>query len=104
MLDPHSAWLLCRSLLTLDVRLAQQSRAAVALRDLLGTLPQVARVYYPAIDGRQLTGYGGLLFFELREDLVDRYGLVRVSVGLEHPDDLARCLQEALARIDQRGG
>jgi cystathionine gamma-lyase/cystathionine gamma-lyase/homocysteine desulfhydrase len=33
----------------------------------------VVKVYYPEIDGEQLTGYATLLFFDLREDLIDAY-------------------------------
>ena len=43
------------------------------MREFLAGLPQVQNVYYPAIDGRQLRGYGGILFIELRSDLVPRY-------------------------------
>jgi len=72
ILDPHAAWLLRRSMQTLEVRLERQARTTREMRAFLADLPQVTRVYYPDIDGRQLTGYGGILFVELRADLADR--------------------------------
>ena len=73
ILDPHSAWLLRRSMQTLQVRLLRQAETTRRMADILVSLPQVRRIYYPEVDGTQLTGYGGIVFFELREDLVHRY-------------------------------
>lgn len=73
ILDPHAAWLLRRSMQTFGVRLERQSRTTAVMRDFLKGLPQVREVYYPKIDGKQLRGYGGILFVELRPDLVPRY-------------------------------
>lgn len=72
-LDPHAAWLLRRSMQTIGVRLERQSRTTREMHAFLTSLPQVRRVYYPEIDGRQLRGYGGIVFVELREDLAIRY-------------------------------
>lgn len=74
ILDPHSAWLLRRSMQTFAMRMAHHYQATAEIRDFLATCPQVRRVYYPHIDGTQLTGYGALIFFDLREDLVAHYG------------------------------
>src|SRR6266496_1135705 len=73
ILDPHSAWILRRSMQTFAMRMERHYEVAADFADFLATLPQVTRVYYPLIDGRQLKGYGGLIFFQLREDLVDHY-------------------------------
>jgi cystathionine gamma-lyase/cystathionine gamma-lyase/homocysteine desulfhydrase len=73
VLDPFAACLLRRSLQTLDIRLEKHRQVTLEMRDFLATLPQVAKVYYPEVDGTQLMGYGGILFFELREDLTPRY-------------------------------
>lgn len=146
VLDPHSAWLMRRSLQTLSMRMQQHYKTAAEVARFLESCPQVTRVYYPAIDGRQLKGYGGLIFFHLRPDLVDRYGLfteslslfdtgtgmacvtsmvaqpysgshasmtaeekaaigldqslVRLSLGLEDPEDLKEDLASAFASID----
>lgn len=73
VLDPHSAWLLRRSLQTFPLRMAHHQRVTAEMVSFLREVPQVARVYYPNVDGRQLMGYGGIVFFDLRADLVDRY-------------------------------
>lgn len=73
VLDPHSAWLLRRSLQTLEVRLERQARTTEEMRHFLAELPQIKKVYYPEIDGDQLRAYGGILFAELRSDLTSRY-------------------------------
>lgn len=147
IMDPHSAWLLRRSLQTLHIRMAQHYHTAAEIARFLEGFRQVERVYYPEIDGRQLRGYGGLIFFQLREDLVPGYrrfterlrlfrtgtgmacvtsmvaqpytgshaslspeekaaigldkGLVRLSLGLEEPDDLKADLASALAAMEE---
>ncbi len=73
LLAPESAWLVRRSMQTFEIRMRAHRATTEAMLDLLKTLPQVARVYYPRIDGRQLTGYGGILFFSLRRDLTPYY-------------------------------
>lgn len=73
ILAPQSAWLLRRSLQTLHLRMREHQRATEAMCRFLESRPQVVRVYSPEVDGKQLEGYGGILFFELRADLVDRY-------------------------------
>ncbi len=73
ILDPYAAWLLRRSMQTFGVRLERQARTTADMREFLAGLPQVQNVYYPEIDGHQLRGYGGILFIELRSDLVPRY-------------------------------
>jgi cystathionine gamma-lyase/cystathionine gamma-lyase/homocysteine desulfhydrase len=146
ILEPHSAWLLRRSMQTFAVRLQAHYTAAHEIAGFLSTLPQVSRVYYPQIDGRQLKGYGALIFFDLREDLVSRYKeftgalqlfgtgtgmacvtsmvaqpyrgshasmtpeekagmglderLIRLSIGLEHPQDLKEDLRAAFSVIE----
>lgn len=73
VMDPYAAWLLRRSMQTLGIRLDRQSRTTSDMRGFLAQLPQIREVYYPEIDGKQLRGYGGILFVELRPDLVPRY-------------------------------
>ena len=73
LLAPANAWTVRGHLQTLAVRVRTQGEVTRRMRDFVSTLPQVRRVYYPEVDGEQLTGYGGILFFELREDLVPRY-------------------------------
>jgi cystathionine gamma-lyase / homocysteine desulfhydrase len=73
VLEPFSAWLLRRSMQTFELRMLAHQSTAREMRDFLSAQPQVKRVYYPHVDGEQLTGYGTLLFFDLRDDLSERY-------------------------------
>ena len=148
IIDPHSSWLLRRSIQTLAIRMRSHTETTGKLRDFLADCPQVARVYFPDVDGVQLESYGGILFFQLRADLAERYQefakalalfdtgtgmacvtsmvaqpytgshasmndeekasiglgreLVRLSFGLECPDDLCADLANALAAIEHR--
>lgn len=72
-LDPHSAWLLCRSLKTFPLRMRAHQQTTVRLAALLRGFAPVERVDLPEIDGRQLTGYGGIVFVQLREPWHGRY-------------------------------
>jgi len=73
ILDPHAAWLLRRSLQTYELRTREQQRVAIEMKKFLIELPQVEKVYYPEIDGEQLTGYPGILFFDLKASYGDSY-------------------------------
>ena len=73
VMDPNSAWLLRRSMQTFHIRMKAHAETTVIIRDWLSKHPGVVKVYYPEIDGEQLTGYATLLFFDLREDLIDAY-------------------------------
>jgi len=73
ILDPHSAWLLRRSMQTFEIRMRRHVRVTKAMGAFLSEFEEVRKVYLPVIDGDQLTDYGGILFFEFRENLVDRY-------------------------------
>ncbi len=66
LLSPENAWLTRRSLQTLNIRLKQQQSVCAEMRDFLKQQPEVEKVYYPKIDGKQLKGYAGILFFELK--------------------------------------
>ena len=149
---PFDAWLIQRGLKTVGLRVRQQGASAQSIAAWLEAHPQVARVHYPglkshpqhAIAAKQMSGYGGVLSFELKgtaadaerfvastqlfalgeslggvrslacipakqthasmtQEARDRAGikdtLVRLSVGLEHPDDLIEDLQAALAAV-----
>lgn len=66
ILDPHSAWLLRRSLQTFWIRMDAHAKVTDEMRAFLSDIPEVEAVYHPDVDGKQLTGYGGILFIELR--------------------------------------
>lgn len=73
ILTPNSAWLLRRSMQTFNLRMEKHSATTVSMLSYLQTLPFVEHVYYPRIDGQQLTGYGGIVFVDIRPDLVPFY-------------------------------
>jgi len=74
MLDPHSAWMLRRSLQTFALRMRHHAATFEGLAAHLRAHPAVARVFVPDVDGRQLTGYGGILFIELDPALESAVG------------------------------
>jgi methionine-gamma-lyase len=150
-LDPFAAWLVLRGIKTLALRMERHNQNALAIAQALESHHAVARVLYPGLAShpqhelaaRQMSGYGGMLSFELSggreagvryvestrlavlavslgsvETLVEHPasmshsrlsdeelrragippGLVRLSVGIEHPDDLIADLGQALDR------
>ena len=156
MLDPHSAWLLMRSLETAKLRITCARKNAERVAAWLAAHPRVARVRYPGLleDGaqrrvyeRQCSGPGSLISFELAEggeaeafrvlnsvkliklavslggteSLIEHPAtmthadvpvdeqraigitpsLVRLSVGIEHPEDLISDLEQALSRLGE---
>lgn len=49
IMGPMEAWLLCRSLRTLDMRMEQHSRNALKVAQFLEQHPKVEKVYYPGL-------------------------------------------------------
>lgn len=72
-LDPNSAWLLRRSLHTLEVRLERQAINTTRLVEYLETKKEVRKVYYPKVDGTQLTKYATLIFMDLDDNVIENY-------------------------------
>jgi cystathionine gamma-synthase len=68
---PDSAWLLLRSLKTLDLRVRRQSESALEIAHRLARHPKVAIVRYPGLEPDPLAagylegGFGGLLSFDV---------------------------------------
>jgi len=145
--SPFDCWLVMRSLPTLPVRMQAHCANAMKVATFLQSHPKVSVVHYPGLEsnpfhalaGKQMSGYGGMLSFELEgdkaaskdaamavaanveiftratslggvESLIEHrasiegaqsltpQGLLRVSVGLEHPEDLIDDLAQALDR------
>lgn len=143
-------WLTLRGVKTLAVRMERHQQNAQAVMAWLERCPQVSRVWYPlhpshpqhTIARRQMSGFGGMISFELDLTLAqaERFcaacrvftlaeslggveslielpaamthasippevrrqigiadGLVRISVGIEHAEDLVADLEQALA-------
>jgi len=106
--DADTAWLILRSLGTLQLRMEKQQENALALVKFLRGHPKVKSVAYPGLPEmgdyqmqlarRQLTGTGSLISFELRGGQADAFRLLdavrefklAVSLGgietlIEHP-------------------
>ena len=49
--SPEDAYLMLRGLRTLPARLARQGESAIAIADWLGSQPEVAAIYFPALPG-----------------------------------------------------
>jgi len=143
--SPFDCWLIMRSLPTLPWRMQAHCANALQVATSLRAHPKVSAVHYPGLAdnrfhdlaSRQMSGFGGMLSFEVRagkeaamavaanveiftratslggvESLIEHrasiegpdsrtpQGLLRVSVGLEHADDLIDDLAQALERCD----
>lgn len=148
-ISPFNSWLLLTGLTTLDLRVREMSRSALAIATALQSHPRLTRVIYPGLADhpqhdlavRQMGEGGTMLALEVAggQDgafrMLDRLrlilisnnlgdaksivthpattthqrlseeerarlgitpGLIRLSVGLEHPDDLIADLRQAL--------
>lgn len=150
-MSPFNAWVMAKSLETLELRVDRMSATAARVADWLADHDRVLQVRYPgradhpqhALAMRQMTGFGSLVTLEVEggkdaafavldslgvidlsnnlgdakslachpattthsklpvEERLDcgiTDGVIRISVGLEHPDDLTDDLAQALAR------
>jgi len=81
-LDPHSAWLLRRSLQTFPTRMRAHADVTRDMVDFIAARPEVAEVFYPNIDGRQLSNYGCIIFFRFADAFADCYEAFRDALQL----------------------
>lgn len=148
-LSPFNAWILSKSLETLDVRMERHTSNALYLAERLEQHPSIGRLRYPLLPShpqydiarRQMKNGGGIVCFELKGGLeagrqfLDKLqmlsltanlgdtrsiashpastthaklteeerqatgitpGLIRISVGLEHRDDILNDILQAL--------
>lgn len=153
-LSPFNAWVLSKSLETLDVRMERHASNALFIAQSLEQHPRIASLRYPflpshphhAIATQQMQNGGGIVCFELKGGLeagrsflnslqmlsltanlgdtrsiashpastthaklseAERQsvnitpGLIRISVGLEHKDDILSDILQALDKIGQ---
>jgi cystathionine gamma-lyase/cystathionine gamma-lyase/homocysteine desulfhydrase len=98
ILDAHSAWLLRRSLQTLPLRMREHQATTERIRRFLSARPEVARVHWPTVDGGQLRGYGGILCFELRAELADRYSSLAAALRLFDTGTAMACTTSKVAQ------
>jgi len=100
-IDPQTAWLMGRSMKTLELRVERQNQNASALARFLADHPKVLRVHYPGLgehEGHklaceQMRGFGGVLSFELDgaeavERFAGRLELVTLAPSLGGVDTL----------------
>ena len=74
ILQPIGAWLMQRGLMTFALRVRQHNANGLAVAQFLETQVKVTRVHYPGLEShpqhalaqRQMSGFGGLLAFEMR--------------------------------------
>ena len=150
-LSPFNAWILSKSLETLDVRMERHAKNAKMISERLEQHPKISWLKYPFLPShpqyeiakRQMKSGGGLFCFELKGGLVSGKkfldqlqlltltanlgdtrsiashpastthaklteeerlavgitpGLIRISVGLEHPKDVLEDILQALER------
>ena len=98
ILAPFNAWLLRRSLYTLDVRLEKHKRTTVELTQFLEGREEIEKVYYPEIDGVQLTDYATLIFFQLAEGYKDKYTELTKSLALFSTGTGMACVTSMIAQ------
>ena len=74
--SPFDSYLTLRGLRTLNIRMKEHEKNAVAIVELLSNHPLIGNIYYPglpdhpshAIAKKQQSGFGGMLSFELNKD------------------------------------
>ena len=95
-LDPHAAYLIHRGIKTLALRIEQQNVTAQAMAERLEQHPRVRQVWYPGLGShpnhetarRLMSGFGGVVTFELNADLegtsrfVDACRIPRIAPSL----------------------
>lgn len=77
--SPFDAFLVLRGVKTLPLRMEAHQRNAMALARFLDEHPKVTRVYYPGLEShsqhalakRQMSGFGGMLSFDVDPDRVE---------------------------------
>jgi cystathionine beta-lyase/cystathionine gamma-synthase len=82
--SPFDCWLTLRGLRTLELRMLRHAENAVAVAEALSRHPRVRRVYFPGLPSHpgheiartQMSGFGGMVSFELDGTLEETSGFV----------------------------
>jgi cystathionine beta-lyase/cystathionine gamma-synthase len=96
VMDPHPAYALGRGLKTLPLRVARHNANAQTVAEFLAKDRRVSQVYYPglpshpdhAIARRQMTGFGGMVCFDLdgrydrAEQVYNRLNVIKRAASL----------------------
>ena len=102
VMDPYPAYALGRGLKTLPLRVARHNATAQAVAEWLAQDRRVSDVYYPglsthpdhAIAARQMSGFGGMVCFDLGGSferaarLYDRLGIIKRAASLGGAESL----------------
>lgn len=120
-MDPHQAWLVLRGVKTLAMRVRMAQANAKPLAELLEAHPKVDHVFYPGLPshpqyelaGRQMSGPGAMIAFELRGgydagvELMKRIRLMTLAVSLggvesliEHPASMTHAGVSPAERLE----
>lgn len=78
-LNPNASYMMIRGMKTLHLRVQQQNTTAMRMAEVLEAHPKVKRVYYPGLPShpehelakKQMTGFGGVVSFEIDGDLMN---------------------------------
>lgn len=97
-LDPHSAWLLRRSLHTLEIRLEKHAQTTLEVVEYLKTKKEVLKVYYPEIDGQQLTKYATLIFLDVTDQVLENYPTFHTQLQLFSTGTGMACVTSMIAQ------
>lgn len=105
MLDPHSSWLVSRSLETLKIRMEQQARTAQKVAEYLAQHPAVEKIHYlgflkesdpqKAVFEKQCLSAGSMLSFEIKGGEKEAFAflnnlkLFKLAVSLGSTESLA---------------
>ena len=103
VMDPMTAFLTLRGLQTLSLRIHKHNQNAMAVARFLSAHPKVAAVHYPGlpehpdhnIAAAQMTGFGGMLSFEVTADfdgtkqVMDRLKTIKLATSLGGVTSLA---------------
>lgn len=117
ILDPHSCWLLLRSIKSLGIRVQAQCDTALKLAEFLEDRPEIIVVNYPwlpsspyyALARNQMRGGGGVISFEVKGGLtearkfVDALKLIPIATslgGLETVIEIPSELKFALEKTE----
>ena len=91
-LDPMSAYLLLRGMKTLALRIERQNQSAFEIAKYLDSHPKIEKVFYPGLESheghqiakKQMTGFGGMLSFILKENTFEAVGTVLANLKFAH--------------------
>lgn len=103
IMDPMTAFLLARGLKTLSLRIGKQNENAMAIATFLEGHAKISRVHYPGLAShpdhgiaqRQMSGFGGMLSFELNADFdgtkrfMDNLTVIKLATSLGGVTSLA---------------